>query len=198
MSGKNTKRYPDADLAIFREHILKKLEENQAYCEELEAEIKETVENAEEELSSNFMENSTIHSDIQMMNNMLGRRRKLVYDLERALFRIEQKTYGICAVTGELIDKKRLMAAPITTKSLAAKLSGEERKVERIDRLKKTPTNKIITKIKKKPVVDNKSMEDEALFDQIFDDLIDGDQEDDDNPAFDFESLADESTLDNE
>jgi RNA polymerase-binding transcription factor DksA len=42
--------------------------------------------------------------------------------LENALIRIENKTYGICRATGDLIDKKRLMAVPHATLSMAAKM----------------------------------------------------------------------------
>ncbi|MBK9488377.1 MAG: hypothetical protein IPO07_05990 [Haliscomenobacter sp.] len=60
-----------------------------------------------------------------MLNNMAIRQRMYIQDLENALVRIKNKTYGICSLTGQLIDKRRLLAVPTTTKSLAAKVAEQ-------------------------------------------------------------------------
>jgi RNA polymerase-binding transcription factor DksA len=52
---------------------------------------------------------------------LIGRLERFVRDLENALIRIENKTYGICRETGKLISKKRLMAVPHATLSIEAK-----------------------------------------------------------------------------
>ena len=53
---------------------------------------------------------------------MAARQKKYVENLENALMRVENKTYGICKVTGKLISKERLRAVPHTTQSIEAKL----------------------------------------------------------------------------
>ena len=65
-----------------------------------------------------------------MLNNMANHQRKYIQDLENALIRINNKSYGICVTTGELIDKKRLMAVPTTTKSVTAKTQSEMKDVQ--------------------------------------------------------------------
>ena len=52
---------------------------------------------------------------------MAARQEKFIRDLRNALVRIENKTYGICRVTGKLISKERLMAVPHATLSIEAK-----------------------------------------------------------------------------
>jgi RNA polymerase-binding transcription factor DksA len=56
------------------------------------------------------------------INQLAARQQKFITQLEDALVRIENKTYGICKVTGNLIQKERLMAVPHTTMSMEAKL----------------------------------------------------------------------------
>ncbi len=55
------------------------------------------------------------------LHNQRFRHQKHLRDIENALIRITNQTYGICVVTGKLIDKKRLMAVPTTTKSIEGK-----------------------------------------------------------------------------
>jgi RNA polymerase-binding transcription factor DksA len=56
------------------------------------------------------------------LNQLAARQKKFIDNLENALIRIENKTYGICRVTGKLIQKERLMAVPHATLSMEAKL----------------------------------------------------------------------------
>ena len=58
---------------------------------------------------------------MELLNNMLARQQQFIQNLEAASNRIQNKTYGICSVTGQLIDKKRLMLVPHATKSMEAK-----------------------------------------------------------------------------
>ena len=60
----------------------------------------------------------------EYLNQMASRAGSFIEHLEKALMRIENKTYGICTVTGKLISKERLMAVPHATKSLEAKEMG--------------------------------------------------------------------------
>jgi RNA polymerase-binding transcription factor DksA len=58
----------------------------------------------------------------EYLSQLAARQRKFIENLENALVRIENKTYGICRVTGKLISKERLRAVPHTTLSMEAKL----------------------------------------------------------------------------
>ena len=77
----------------------------------------------------------------EFVQTMLGRQQKHIRDLENALLRIRNKTYGVCEITGELIDRRRLLAVPTTTKSLAAKNQLQE---AALDKLKAKPVKKRI------------------------------------------------------
>ena len=117
----STPRYSDAELEEFRDIIQKKLEMAKNQLEQLQSQIFEITENSDDEYGSDWMDDSNINNEIEILNDMAIRQRKFLLDLENALVRIKNKTYGICVVTGELIDKKRLLAVPTTTKSIAAK-----------------------------------------------------------------------------
>jgi RNA polymerase-binding transcription factor DksA len=117
----STPRYSDAELEEFRDIIQKKLEMAKNQLEQLQSQIFEITENSDDEYGSDWMDDSNINNEIEILNDMSIRQRKFLLDLENALVRIKNKTYGICVVTGELIDKKRLLAVPTTTKSIAAK-----------------------------------------------------------------------------
>ena len=119
----NRQRYSDSDLQEFKEIILKKIEK----AEKDLALIKESFINDQNNgtddtspTSNAFEEGAEILSKEQ--NAILaGRQEKFIRDLKHALIRIENKTYGICRVTGKLIDKERLKAVPHATLSIEAK-----------------------------------------------------------------------------
>ncbi len=114
-------RYSDAELAEFKILIEGKLEKAKAQLDSLQEQILEIAENTSDEHGGDWMDDSSTNNDVEMLNNMAIRQRRFIQDLENALIRIRNKVYGVCSVTGELIDKKRLLAVPTTTKSLAAK-----------------------------------------------------------------------------
>ncbi len=58
----------------------------------------------------------------ESLSQLAGRQQKFISNLEKALIRIKNGTYGICKDSGKLIDKKRLMAVPHATQSIEAKL----------------------------------------------------------------------------
>lgn len=136
----NTKRYSDVELEEFRVLIQGKLDQSKEHLEKLQSQIFEIAENSDDEYGSDWMDDSSINNDIEILNDMAIRQRKHIQDLENALVRIKNKTYGICVVTGELIDKKRLLAVPTTTKSIAAKHQEAEKQVP-----KPTPSNSSIS-----------------------------------------------------
>lgn len=129
MSAHGTIRYADEELNEFRLLIESKLEEAKKQLDTLQEQILEITEIAGDEHGGDWMDDSNVNNDVEMLNTMAIRQRKYIKDLENALVRIKNKTYGICVVTGELIDKRRLMAVPTTTKSVLAK-NEEQKQVE--------------------------------------------------------------------
>jgi RNA polymerase-binding transcription factor DksA len=117
-------RYSDEELQEFRELINKKLAKARVELEYLQQSIKSPGENAtDDSFSANkLMEDNSMSTEKEHMSQLAERMRKFVKNLEDALVRIENKTYGICKVTGKLISKDRLRAVPHTTMSIEAKL----------------------------------------------------------------------------
>ena len=117
-------RYSDEELNAFKDLIETKIRKAQEQLDDLMEQILETTENSSGEHGGDWVDDSSINSEMEMLNNMAIRQRMYLQELKNALIRIRNKSYGICVVTGELIDKKRLLAVPTTTKSLAAKTGG--------------------------------------------------------------------------
>lgn len=126
MSSENvTVRYSDEDLAEFKAVIDSKLEKAMEQYQSLKEQLKDITENNTDDFAKDITDFSSIQTEIEMLNNMANHQRKYIQDLENALIRINNKSYGICVVSGELIDKKRLLAVPTTTKSVTAKTQSE-------------------------------------------------------------------------
>ncbi len=112
------KRYSDDELAEFKELINKKLEQARKDIKVLRSlldnhDMTQTKIVTFEDSASTYSKESNL--------KLIGRLERFVRDLENALIRIENKTYGICRETGKLISKKRLMAVPHATLSIEAK-----------------------------------------------------------------------------
>lgn len=116
-----TVRYSDEKLDAFKVLIDKKLLEAQEQLENLQTQIIEISENTDDEFGTDWMDDSSTSGNLEMLNNMAIRQRKFIQDLQNALLRIKNKTYGICNITGTLIAEERLRAVPTTTKSIVAK-----------------------------------------------------------------------------
>jgi DnaK suppressor protein len=114
------KRYNDADLQEFKELIDKKLEISRQELTYLQEQLLEINEEADAIKAGNFDEGSQNY-EREHLAKMIQRTQDFIRNLEFALVRIQNKTYGVCTVTGELIDKKRLMLVPHTTKSIEGK-----------------------------------------------------------------------------
>ena len=116
-------RYADADLAEFKELILKKIEKAQHDLELIKSAYMNDHNNGTDDTSPTFKafdEGSAVMS--KESNSQLAiRQEKFIRDLKNALIRIESKTYGICRVTGKLINKERLKLVPHATLSIEAK-----------------------------------------------------------------------------
>ena len=121
-----TVRYSDAELEEFRQIIDKRLQKAQKVIEELRAQIMELTENVSDEHGGDWIDDSSINNEVEMLYDMMSRQQRYLNDLEHALIRIRNRTYGICSITGTLIDKRRLLAVPTTTKSLSAKITQQQ------------------------------------------------------------------------
>jgi len=115
-------RYSDDELKVFKDLIDNKLE---VAREELK-DLKGSLDSHNESLAGNKswnMEEGSDTSDMEYMMNQISRQHQYLRNLEAALVRIENKTYGICRVTGKLIPKERLRLVPHATLSVEAKQS---------------------------------------------------------------------------
>jgi RNA polymerase-binding transcription factor DksA len=117
-----TQRYSDNDLAEFKEIILKKLDTAKKELSYLQGLITRKDESGDmEEARYMTMEDGGVSMEREQLSQMASRQITFIDHLEKALMRIENKTYGICRVTGRLIDKARLRAVPHATLSIEAK-----------------------------------------------------------------------------
>ena len=116
-------RYSDKELAEFKELILSKIEKAQHDLELIKSAYMNDHNNGTDDTSPTFKafdEGSAVMS--KESNSALAiRQEKFIRDLKNALIRIESKTYGICRVTGKLINKERLKLVPHATLSIEAK-----------------------------------------------------------------------------
>lgn len=214
-----TSRYSDEELAEFKTLITTKLDNSREQLQQLQEQIWEITENTGDEHGGDWMDDSSINNEVEMLNTMAIRQRKYIQDLENALVRIKNKTYGICIVTGDLIDKRRLLAVPTTTKSVLAKNEEQKQTDEKtITKITKTPyiqkaesetpataTPKIITKVIKKSSSGSAAAkpaakeDDDIDFDREFNDIdFDYDKDDDDitdNEEIDFDNFSDEDKM---
>ena len=116
-------RYSDKDLEEFRELIQKKIE----YAEEdlalIKSAFKNDSNNGTDDTSPTFkaFEEGSETMSKEANVALAIRQEKFIRDLKNALIRIENKTYGICRVTGKLIAKERLKLVPHATLSIEAK-----------------------------------------------------------------------------
>lgn len=117
-------RYSDNELNEFRELIQRKLDGAKKELAYLQGLItrKDDMGGDESENRYMTMEDGSISMEREQLSQMASRQITYIDHLEKALIRIENKTYGICRVTGKLIDKARLRAVPHATLSLEAKL----------------------------------------------------------------------------
>ncbi|UCJ07047.1 TraR/DksA C4-type zinc finger protein [Chitinophaga pendula] len=118
-------RYSDVELQEFRELIQKKLEAAKKELVYLQGLITRKDEAGTDDTENKYMsmEDGSGSQEREQLNQMASRQIQFIDHLEKAMVRIENKTYGICRVTGKLIDKARLRAVPHATLSIEAKLA---------------------------------------------------------------------------
>ncbi|AZQ43472.1 TraR/DksA family transcriptional regulator [Nonlabens ponticola] len=116
-------RYSDKDLAHFKALVEKKIEEATKQYELIKSAYMNDSNNGTEDTAPQFKafdEGSAVMS--KEANAQLAiRQEKFIRDLKNALIRIENKSYGVCRVTGNLISKARLELVPHATLSIEAK-----------------------------------------------------------------------------
>ena len=116
-------RYSDADLAEFKEIILQKLDKAKADLDLIKSAYMNDLNNGTDDTSPTFkaFEEGSETLSKEANSALAIRQEKFIRDLKNALIRIENKTYGICKVTGKLINKDRLKLVPHATMSIEAK-----------------------------------------------------------------------------
>ena len=115
-------RYSDTDLTEFREIIQRKVDAAKKELSYLQGLITRKDEGGDmDEARYMTMEDGSVSMEREQLSQMASRQITFIDHLEKALMRIENKTYGICRVTGKLIDKARLRAVPHATLSMEAK-----------------------------------------------------------------------------
>ncbi len=123
MASNTNVRYSDSELAEFKALIQEKIDKAQHDLELIKSAYMNDHNNGTDDTSPTFKafdEGSAVMS--KESNSQLAiRQEKFIRDLKNALIRIENKTYGVCRVTGKLINKKRLELVPHATLSIEAK-----------------------------------------------------------------------------
>ena len=126
---KEKTRYSDEELMEFKTLIDKKLEAARSELKYLQEQINRTAEISgdDSDKSFNSLEDGTGTMEREYLNQMASRQVQYISHLEKALMRIQSKTYGICRETGKLISKERLKAVPHATLSIEAKNAKDKK-----------------------------------------------------------------------
>jgi DnaK suppressor protein len=125
MIQEENKRYSEEELKEFEEIISEKLDKARSEL----SYIKETLTRKNDSGTDNtagtlkLLEDGADTAEKENLSQLAARQQKFINQLENALIRIKNKTYGICIDTGKLIPKERLKAVPHTMHSIEAKLS---------------------------------------------------------------------------
>ena len=116
-------RYSEADLAEFKELILKKIQKAQEDLDLIKSAYMNDLNNGTDDTSPTFkaFEEGSETMSKEANSQLAIRQEKFIRDLKNALFRVENKTYGVCKVSGKLISKERLMIVPHATMSMESK-----------------------------------------------------------------------------
>lgn len=116
-------RYSDADLAEFKELIERKMAEAKEHLNLLKSSLSHNDDHGTNDTGRTFnmVEDGSDTLSREEIAQLASRQEKFIQNLQNALIRIENKTYGICRVTGKKIQKERLMLVPHATLSIEAK-----------------------------------------------------------------------------
>ncbi|HEY9195025.1 MAG TPA: TraR/DksA C4-type zinc finger protein [Mucilaginibacter sp.] len=117
-------RYSEVDLQEFKGIILDKMRIAREELNSLATSLSSPNANGTDDTAGTYktLEDGSATLEKEQINQLAARQKKFIEQLEAALVRIENKTYGVCRETGKLIPKERLRAVPHTTLSMEAKL----------------------------------------------------------------------------
>ncbi len=124
MDNHEKTRYSDSELQEFKEIILEKLQIAREELSALTQSLSNPNVNGTDDTAGTYktLEDGSATLEKEQINQLAARQKKFIENLEAALVRVENKTYGICRETGKLIQKERLRAVPHATLSMEAKL----------------------------------------------------------------------------
>lgn len=127
MSAEDKTRYSDKELKEFEELINEKLEKAKGELNTLKNSLNKSNSSGTDSTASNtkVLEDGADTAEKEAISQLAARQQKFINNLENALIRIKNGTYGICKDTGKLISKERLKAVPHTTQSIEAKLKQQ-------------------------------------------------------------------------
>jgi len=125
MANTEKTRYSDSELQEFKDLITEKIRVAKEELSSLTQSLSNPNSNGTDDTAGTFktLEDGSATLEKEQINQLAARQKKFIEGLEAALVRIENKTYGICRVTGKLIQKERLRAVPHATLSMEAKLN---------------------------------------------------------------------------
>tara|TARA_Y100000588_G_scaffold385589_1_gene479263 strand:+ start:1089 stop:1475 length:387 start_codon:yes stop_codon:yes gene_type:complete len=125
MSQTEKTRYSESELKEFEALILDKIEKAKNELAELKKSLTKSGDTGEDitNNSTKVLEDGADTMEKENLNQLAARQQKFINNLENALIRIKNGTYGICVDTGKLISKERLKAVPHTMHSIEAKLA---------------------------------------------------------------------------
>lgn len=125
MSQEERKKYSEEELQEFEELISQKLEKARTELSYIKETLSRRNDSGTDTTSGNtkVLEDGADTAEKENLSQLAARQQKFISQLENALVRIKNGTYGICIDTGKLIPKERLRAVPHTMHSIEAKLS---------------------------------------------------------------------------
>lgn len=113
-------RYSDAELEQFKEILQSKLDDTKSELLIVQKQLSQSGSDLDR--THSVMDDGQMNANIEQLTQIARRYALFIDNLEKALIRVENKTYGICRATGKLIDKERLCVVPHATLSLEAKM----------------------------------------------------------------------------
>ena len=121
-------RYSDEELEEFKQIILEKMElARRDYQQMMDTLTGRSGNDVDDTMPTyKVLEEGSMTQSKEELTNMAARQQKFIQGLQAALQRIENKTYGVCRVTGKLVPKERLRAVPHATLSIEAKLAQKK------------------------------------------------------------------------
>ncbi|WP_339705006.1 TraR/DksA C4-type zinc finger protein [Algoriphagus aquimarinus] len=125
MSKEEKTAYSQDELKEFEVIILKKLDSAKEELHSLKESLSKKNDSGTDftASTSKLLEDGADTLERESQNQLAARQQKFIYNLENAIIRIKNGTYGVCVDTGKLISKERLMAVPHTMHSIEAKLA---------------------------------------------------------------------------